>query len=150
MEIVAAMLADAADALNGKLYIHGGGWDALVMRAFPGVHHSMTLVVLLSADATEAPGTGELRVTLVDDDGMDVGVGAAAALAIGHGPLYRPGQRSTVPVAIPFQGVRFDRPGTYEFRVFWNGEQLARSVTFSVVAAPQMPILGQAGQAGAA
>ena len=150
MEVLAAMLADAADALNGKLYIHGGGWDALVMRAFPGAHPSMTLVMLLAADAAEAPGTGELRVSLVDEDGLDFGVGAAAVLALGHGPLYRPGQRSVVPVAIPFQGIRFERPGTYEFRIFWNGDQLPRSVTFSVLAAPQVPALGDAGQAGAA
>jgi hypothetical protein len=147
MEVHAVMLADAADALNGKLYIHGGGWDALVMRGFPGAHPAMALVALLSADAAEAPGTGEFRVQLVDDDGADTGVGAAAMLAIGHGPLYRPGHASLVPITVPFQGIRFDKPGTYEFRMFWNGDRLGRSVTFSVLAAPQMPALDQTSQA---
>jgi uncharacterized protein DUF6941 len=146
MEVVAAMLADAAESFNGKLFVHGGGWDSLIMRAFPGAHPSMALVALLSADAGEAPGTGEFRVQLVDEDGLDSGVGAAAALAVGHGPLHRLGQRSQIPIAIPFQGIRFDKPGTYEFRMFWNGQPLDRSVAFSVIAAPQMPALSQIGQ----
>jgi hypothetical protein len=150
MEVIAAMLADAADAFNGKLYVHGGGWDSLIMRAFPGAHPSMTLVILMSADATEAPSAGEFRVQLVDEDGADTGVGAAVGLGLGHGPMHRPGQRSLVPLAIPFQGIRFDKPGTYEFRMSWNGEPLDRSVPFFVLAAPQMPALGEAGQPGPA
>lgn len=88
------MLADAATAFNGKLYVHGGGWDSLMVRQFPAAHPSMALVALLSAEATEAPGTGELRVQLVDEDGNDTGVGAAAAMGLGLSPLHRPGQRA--------------------------------------------------------
>jgi hypothetical protein len=144
MEILSAMVADAATAFNGKLYVHGGGWDALVVRQFPAAHPSMALAVLLSADASEAPGTGEFRVQLVDEDGNDLGVGAAAIMGLGHGPFYRPGQRSLVPIAIPFNEIRFDRPGTYEFRLFWNGQQLTPSVAFSVTPPPPMMNLGQA------
>lgn len=147
MEVLSAMMADAATAFDGKLYIHGGGWDALVVRQFPAAHASMALAVLLSADASEAPGTGEFRVQLVDEDGNDLGVGAAGAMGIGVGPFHKPGQRSLVPVAIPFNGIRFDKPGTYEFRLFWNGQQLTPSVTFSVAPPPPMVNLGQASQA---
>lgn len=143
MEILAAMLADAADALNGKLYVHGGGWDSLVVRQFPASHPSMALVVLLCADASEAPGAGEFRVQLVDEDGNDRGVGAAAAVGIGQSPLHRPGDRSLLPFAIPFHGIRFDRPGSYEFRLFWNGAPLDPPVTFSVVTPPPMPSISQ-------
>jgi len=143
MEILAGMLADAADALNGKLYVHGGGWDSVVVRQFPAAHPSMALVALLCADASEAPGAGELRVQLVDEDGNDLGIGAAAALGIGQGPLHRPGQRSLIPIAIPFTGIRFEHPGSYEFRLFWNEEALAPPVTFSVVTPPPMQSLGQ-------
>jgi hypothetical protein len=143
MEILSAMLADAADAFNGKLYIHGGGWDSLVVRHFPAAHPSIALAVLLCADASEAPGTGEFRVQLVDEDGNDLGVGAAAGLGIGHGPLHKPGQRSLIPIAIPFIGIRFEKPGAYEFRLFWNGAPLTPPVTFSVITPPQMPDIGQ-------
>jgi hypothetical protein len=144
MEILSAMLADAADAFDGKLYIHGGGWDSMVVRQFPASHPAMALVVLLCADAAEAPGTGEFRVQLVDEDGNDLGVGAAAALGIGHSPLHKPGQRSLLPITIPFYGVRFEKPGVYEFRLFWNGEPLTPAVTFYVITPPPMPTMEQA------
>lgn len=150
MEVISLMLADAADAFNGKLYVHGGGWDSLVVRQFPATHPSFALVVLLSADSTEAPGTGEFRVQLVDEDGHDVGVGAAAALGIGHGPFYKPGQRSLLPLAIPFNNVRFDKPGTYEFRLSWNREPLSPSLAFSVTPPPPMMTLGPMSAPGAA
>jgi hypothetical protein len=52
----------------------------------------MTLVVLLlPADATEAPGTG---VQLLDEDGTDVGAGAAAIIGIGYGPLHNLGREA--------------------------------------------------------
>jgi hypothetical protein len=142
MKILSAMLADAADALNGKLYIHGGGWDSLVVREFPAVHPMMAVALLLCADAGESPGTGELRVHLVDEDGNDTGAGAAALLGIGHGPLHRRGQKTLVPISIPFATIRFEKPGGYEFRVLWNGQPLSPSVVFSVVT-PPMPSLGQ-------
>lgn len=137
------MLADAADALNGKLYVHGGGWDTLAVRQFPAQHPTMSLVLLLCADASEAPGTGELRVQLVDEDGADVGVGAVASMGIGQGPLHKPGKGTLVPIAIPFAGVRFEKPGIYEFHVFWNGELLRPAVGFSVASAPKMPTVEQ-------
>jgi hypothetical protein len=150
MEILAAMLADAADAFNGKLYIHGGGWDSLIVRQFPIAHPSMALAVLLCADASEAPGMGEFRVQLVDEDGNDLGVGAAAALGIGQGPLHKPGQRSLLPIAIPFSGIRFEKPGAYEFRLLWNGEPLTPSVAFSVFTPPSIPVGQPPPQAGSA
>jgi hypothetical protein len=148
MEIVSAMLADAADAFNGKLYVHGGGWDTLAVRGFPAAHPSMSLALLLSADASEAPGSGELRIQLVDSDGADTGVGAAAVVGIGHGPLYSPGQKSLVPLALSFPGVRFEKPGTYEFRIFWNDQPLSPGVTFFVTKPPLLQPPGQAPPAG--
>jgi hypothetical protein len=139
MEVLAAMLADAAESFNGKLYIHGGGWDSVVVRQFPASHPAMALAALLCADSSEAPGTGELRVQLVDEDGNDLGVGAAMGIGIGHGPLHKPGQRSLLPVAIPFMGIRFDKPGSYEFRLFWNGTPLGSGVAFSVITPPRLP-----------
>jgi hypothetical protein len=145
MQIISAMLADAATALAGKLYVHGGGWNMLIMRQFPAAHPSMALAALLSADDSEAPGTGEFRVQLVDGDGNDVsGVGAAGLVGIGHNPLHRAGQRTLLPIAVPFNEVRFETPGEYEFRLYWNGELLEPPVLFTVTTPP--PGLQQIGQ----
>lgn len=144
MELLSAMVADAATAFNGKLYVHGGGWDSLVVREFPADHPAMALALILCADSSEAPGMGELRVQLVDEDGIDVGVGAAATLGFGHNPLHKAGQKSVVPLAISFEKVRFERPGQYEFRIFWNGDPLNLSASFSVTNPPPVLTAGQA------
>jgi hypothetical protein len=103
----------------------------------------MALALILCADASEAPGMGELRVQLVDEDGIDVGVGAAATLGFGHNPLHKAGQKSLVPIAIPFEKIRFEKPGHYEFRVFWNGAPLDPPAIFSVTN-PPIPTAGTA------
>ena len=86
---------------------------------------------------------GELRVQLVDEDGIDAGVGAAATLGFGHSPLHKAGQKTIVPLAIPFEKIRFEKPGQYEFRVFWNGAPLDVSASFSVTH-PPIPAVGKA------
>ena len=140
------MVADAAVSLGGKLYVHGGGWDALLMREFPATHPTMALALILAADATEAPGTGELRVQLVDDDGVDTGIGAAANLGLGLSPLYKPGQKTLAPIALSLANLRFEKPGQYEFRIFWNGRQLNPSVSFSVASPPPLSSFSQSAQ----
>jgi Family of unknown function (DUF6941) len=143
MELVSAMVADAASAFNGKLYVHGGGWNSLVAREFPFDHPAMALAIILSPDASESPGMGELRIQLVDDDGNDMGVGAAAGIGFGHNPLYKDGQKVTAPFAIPFEKVRFEKPGQYEFRISWNGEPLSPPASFCVTSMPPGLISGK-------
>ncbi len=86
---------------------------------------------------------GELRVQLVDEDGIDTGVGAAATLGFGHNPLHKAGQKTVVPFAIPFEKIRFEKPGQYEFLILWNENLLNLSASFSVTP-PPMSTAGKA------
>jgi hypothetical protein len=54
------------------------------------------------------------------------------------------GQKTAAPLAIPFEKIRFEKPGQYEFRVFWNGDPLNLSASFSVTSPPPAPTAGQA------
>jgi hypothetical protein len=38
-----ALLADAVQAVRGKLFILGGGWDTLWVRSFPARHPSLAI-----------------------------------------------------------------------------------------------------------
>ena len=38
-----AILADAAQAIAGKLFLLGGGWDTLRVGGFPARHHTCLL-----------------------------------------------------------------------------------------------------------
>jgi hypothetical protein len=64
---VTLLLADFAEAINGKLYIMGGGWS--ITAPAPG---PMALAVKIEVPWTEANKKHRLTVDLVDDDGQPV------------------------------------------------------------------------------
>src|SRR5207245_6209027 len=68
---VTMMLADAAQAVNGKLYIMGGGWSVMGPEPTP---YAIALKVEVPWDETNKRHTLVLR--LLDDDGRPVRVAA--------------------------------------------------------------------------
>jgi hypothetical protein len=63
---VSMMLADAAQAVNGKLYILGGGWS-VIYGAAPAA-----IALKIEVPWNEAGDTHTLRVELLDADGRPV------------------------------------------------------------------------------
>lgn len=63
------LLCDAADAVGGKLYIHGGGWSQLLL---PDYATSMALAVKLEIPWHEANDPHRVVARLVDADGEQV------------------------------------------------------------------------------
>lgn len=61
------MLCDGAHALEGKLYILGGGWSALNVPLFPWFH-SVAIAVRLAVPWIDANQPHALRLEVVDDD----------------------------------------------------------------------------------
>src|SRR5207247_8549782 len=68
---VSRMLADAAQAVKGKLYIMGGGWSVMGPEPTP---YAIALKVEVPWDETNKRHTLVLR--LLDDDGRPVRVAA--------------------------------------------------------------------------
>ena len=64
------LLADAAQAIDNKLYVLGGGWSVTGPDATPSA-----LAISLKVPWDEANRRHELRVELVDSDGRSVAVG---------------------------------------------------------------------------
>ena len=75
------MLADAAQAIDNKLYVLGGGWSVTGPDPSPSA-----LAIALKVPWDEANRRHDLRVELVDSDGRPdhdgVGGGGAAASSI--------------------------------------------------------------------
>lgn len=67
---VTMMLADAAQALGGKLYILGGGWSITGPEPSPSA-----LAVKVEVPWMEANHPHRLRLTLLDADGQPVALG---------------------------------------------------------------------------
>jgi len=125
MKLTTAMLADGAHVAGGKLYILGGQWDRLTVAAFPGQHPSMSVVLVLQIEYTEAPKSYTLTVELMLD-GKPEAARAVVQFAIGHAPVQARGAPQYAPIAIPFNNVTFGGPGRYEWVIGVDDTELGR------------------------
>jgi hypothetical protein len=69
---VTMMLADAAHAVGGKLYILGGGWSIIGPDPMP-----IAIALTIAVPWNEANTTHQLRLVLVDEDGQAVQIPTA-------------------------------------------------------------------------
>jgi hypothetical protein len=126
------ILVDAAEVVNGKLYVLGGGWDRLTITSdFPVTHPSaMAVSFEVSWNETNAPNVYEIVVTDEDSQGE-------VARVDGHFEVGRPvgipaGQSQRFQFATNFL-LPFERPGVYEVIVRVAGEDVGRT-HFQVIA----------------
>jgi hypothetical protein len=121
------ILCDHAEAVNGKLYINGGGWNVLFA---PGVPVSMSLAIVLDVGWNEANVRHALRVELRTADGELVetngqGISIPVSVEVGRPPGIKPGSTLVTPMALGFQGIVFGEGG-YVWHLLAGEIELAR------------------------
>ena len=139
---VTMMLADAAQAAEGKLYILGGGWSVIGPAPSPS---AIALFIQVPWDRTNVEHS--FRFDLVDSDGnaveLETDPGAEepvtfeGAFEVGRPPGVKPGTSIDVPLAINVGPLPLPPGGRYEWRLSINEEShedlaaaiLARSAT---------------------
>jgi Family of unknown function (DUF6941) len=67
-----ALLADSVQAIRGKLFILGGGWDTLWVRQFPARHPSLAIGLRLRIPTSWHSNELKLSVELQDADGKSI------------------------------------------------------------------------------
>ena len=133
VQITAMLLADSAQAVGGKLYVLGGGFDRINMPAVPfQFRFDLAMLIAVPWGATNQPY--QVVVELLDADGQHVGYRAEATMEIGRPPGTRRGTSLTVPLAVPVVA-EFTKPGRYFLAGSVNGEERNR-VAFEVIAVP--------------
>jgi hypothetical protein len=135
LEVDFLILADRAEVLNGKLYMMGGGWDALGM---PGpdqpAQFTAVLAFLVPWNATNIDHICNVR--LEDADGTSM-LNINYNIKTGRPPNLPEGATQRLTVCLPIIAA-FPQPGPYAV-VAVAGEQEKR-VSFHVRAAsPQAP-----------
>jgi hypothetical protein len=119
MDVVMAVLADSANiSREGKLNILGI-FDVLNATSFPVVHPQMQLVIKFEAHSAEAGKKRKLDIKFMDDDGKSV-FELHGELTLG-GPA-RSGEPFKFDHILSLNGLRFEKPGTYEFKIYVEGE----------------------------
>jgi hypothetical protein len=130
---VTLLLCDSAEALNGKLYVMGGGWNMLYSSGTPV---RLALAILIAVPWDETNQRSALRIELVTSDGEQVSnngqeVSATAEFDVGRPPGVKPGSTINAPLAINFDGLILDEGG-YEF-VVKLGDAIAARRPFQVM-----------------
>lgn len=131
-----AMLCDSASAVEGKLYIHGGGWNAIAANRMPFALPRISLALLVGVPYRETDSEHELTVGLEDEDGTRLPLGPPAeaghtpqvrvGFGVGRPPSIAPGDGQLFPFALNVDGYVFHRPGGYAFVVGVDAVELTR------------------------
>lgn len=91
------MLCDAAQAVNGKLFILGGGLSVLGPKAQP-----LALAIHVTVPWDRANISHEWRLSLIDEDGRPVTMGEKPVAVNGRFEAGRPaGLRAGTPLGVP-------------------------------------------------
>ena len=124
MNIHALMLADSAQAVDGKLYVLGGAWNMLRFAEFPA-SLMVGIAVAIDVDWNETNRRHHLDVHFEDADGnpMDPRIGADFEAGRPPGAIAGAELRIVLavngPLAIP-------APGSYAAVATIGGEELAQ------------------------
>jgi hypothetical protein len=119
------LLADAAQAIDNKLYVLGGGWSVTGPDATPSA-----LAIALKVPWDEANGPHALRLELLDSDGAPICVGPGeeqrplvieSQFEVGRPAGLRPGTPIDLALAINVGPVPLDPGGRYEWRLSIDG-----------------------------
>ena len=125
MGIGFVLLCDYSEAVNGKLYLTGGGRNVLRLPELPAEwSFSIGLGIDIAWHETNSPH--ELVVGVQDPDGQELGEGLTANFETGRPPGLPEGQEQRLVMSIAATAT-FATPGPHAAVVQVNGEELARA-----------------------
>jgi hypothetical protein len=125
MKIGFLLLTDHSEAVNGKLYVNGGGWNVLRLPELP---HEWAFHIALGIDVgwDETNRRHDLLVNLHDPDGVELGEGLSAEFETGRPPGMPAGQEQRLVMSIGTSAT-FSTQGPHAAVVQVNGEEIGRA-----------------------
>jgi len=107
------MLADRAEAINGKLYIMGGAWDRLQKSDF-GTPHQLSIAVSVVVPWNATNEEHRLNVRVVDADEHEIAGGQVTFAAGAPAQMKRTESQKAL---LAFNmAVNFPGPGTFKVK----------------------------------
>jgi len=124
MEIDFAILAESAEALNGKVYLLGGGFDTINAKKVPIVYPKMSFVLKIIFEAAEIGREHKLEIQIMDEDGKNI-IGITGNLKIaGKSPEHPKGWKQSMVTVINLANLKFSKFGNYSINVVINNSVL--------------------------
>jgi hypothetical protein len=125
VQIHALMLADSAQAVDGKLYVLGGAWNMLRFPAFPA-SLIVGIAVAIDVDWNETNRRHHLDIHFEDADGNQMEPRIGADFEAGRPPGAIAGADLRIVLAVNGP-LSIPAAGTYSAVATVGGEELARS-----------------------
>lgn len=133
-----AFLADSAEAVQGKIYALGIGWNTIFGGAFPVTHRRIAVAMTIHVPYTATNQMHTVSLHLETADGVKVPIGVKPPEApggdpevvlemggqfnVGRPPMLPAGDEQIVPLAMTVDGLTFDAPGMYSWVVSIDGK----------------------------
>ena len=130
------LLADSAEAVGGKLYALGAGWDGLIIPNLPGPPvkpFALALGITVPYSHTNRKFT--LTIEIVDADGNRIGDTAQVGLDSGRPPGMPAGTPQNMPMAFTMAPL-FPGVGRYTVVARIDGE-IKNHIDFAIHPMPQ-------------
>ena len=124
---VTLLLADAAEAVNGKLYILGGGWSVMGPDPAP-----MAIAIKIEVPWDQGNDVHKLHLRLVDADGQpvlaestegEVPVVLDADFETGRPAGMKPGTPLDLTMAVTLGPLPLDPASRFEWRLSIDGKE---------------------------
>ena len=139
------LLCDYAEAVNGKLYITGGGWNILYSAGQP---FNASIAALIAVPWDQANRRHQIALHLLTPDGEAVAIDGnpvtvTGDFEVGRPPGVKPGSDLNAPFVWNFGGLTLEL-GRYEWRLEIDGATAAHRA-FDIVPHPGVPHAAQTG-----
>lgn len=133
MQLTTFLIADHAEACNGKLYITGGCWDTLFATDFPTQHPHLSIAAALYVPWRATNQSHPIVLDLVDEDGRSaLPAPIEGQFEQGRPPGMRAGDNANLVMVLNIDGLIVEKPGRYEWVFMVDGTDLGR-IGFKVV-----------------
>jgi hypothetical protein len=139
VEVEWIILADAAEAVNNKLYLIGGGWETLTIDSQLPALHPCAIAIAFSVPWNETNQQHNIEIAVDDQDGDQL-VKVEGQVEVGRPPGIPLGKAQRVQMAIRL-ALPLQKIGTYVIIVRIEGQE-SRRVAFNVVAGPNLVAQG--------
>ncbi len=127
------ILANHVEAVNGLLYISGGGWTEMHRRMLPNGQAPMThlgIGISVAVSWSQTNIMHHMVIQLEDDEAVPV-VHAETTLSVGRPPQLPPGTEQHIVLAMPLD-LTFPHAGGYRILVSLDSEEPVKVWNFLV------------------
>lgn len=139
MELDHAILADVVSPRpDGKIDVHGVGWDTIFAGAVPAMHPRMDLVVRFLLSRREVEAEHHVVVTLITADGTELARVQAdlAQMPEEQRAAIPAGRRVGVGILLTLASVTFPEYGAYSLVITWDGTEAREPIRLFVEPMP--------------